>query len=174
MIAATGKRRRFCVGDNVRFTFGTLPVTGEIVEDRGPLGADGGQIVRVRLDMDPYEPMFFEMPVTELEHWDQPEAPLTVEEIQRYLMNGGLLLMLPSSPKEGEPRVWLRRDHLGNVTHTFIEKRGMVGGAIPPSAVRTDVRIRATRRDAVREFIKSFGLSNREADDVIRKVGTAN
>ena len=173
MVASSTAQRRFHVGENVRFTFGTLPVTGEVVEDRGPLGGGGRQIVRVRLDMDPYDPLFFELPADELEVWQQPDAPLSPDEIREYLSNGGLLLMLQTGPNDREPRIWLRRDHLGNVTHTFIEKRGMVGGAVPPGLAVEGDRIFSGKRDAVQAFIRSFGLTDRDADRIIRHIGVA-
>lgn len=166
------KKPKFRVGDKVAFTFGTRRVKGVIVEDRGPLGVGGRRIYGVRLDMDPYDPMFFELPEEELELSQEPERPLTKDEVRQYLADGGLLLMMHGDLNGSLPRVWLRRDNLGNVTHTFVEERGMVGGAAPPAEAIVHGRIRAGSRERVAEFITSFGLSERDADAVIDAIGT--
>jgi hypothetical protein len=38
------------VGDRVRFRFGGRVVTGNVIEDRGPIASQGGQLVRVKLE----------------------------------------------------------------------------------------------------------------------------
>jgi len=48
----TTKTKRFKVGDRVRFQWGGNELEGMIVEDRGPLGIDGEQIVRVQAMFD--------------------------------------------------------------------------------------------------------------------------
>ena len=95
-------------------------------------------------------------------------------KIVRYLKQGGLLAMLQSNISAGkdQPRLWLRYDTLGNVTYTFIERHGQVGGERVPFLALHGERILSAKLDAVRHFLISFGLSRNEADDVIRSVGT--
>jgi hypothetical protein len=50
------------VGDRVRFQFGTSRWVGRVVEDLGPLGRGGRQIVRVVAPIDPTGEMSFELP----------------------------------------------------------------------------------------------------------------
>jgi len=38
------------VGDKVRFKFGGRVVTGSVIEDRGPIASQGGQLIRVKLE----------------------------------------------------------------------------------------------------------------------------
>ena len=45
-----GRMERARVGDRVRFKFGGRTVTGEVIEDRGPIASQGGQLVRVMLE----------------------------------------------------------------------------------------------------------------------------
>ncbi len=57
----------FSVGQTVQFSFGSSQVQGEIVEDRGPIGAQGRRLFQVRIARDPYEAEVFEMPEDEIE-----------------------------------------------------------------------------------------------------------
>jgi hypothetical protein len=41
------------VGDVVRFVSGGTVITGEVIEDRGPLGVGGRQLWRVRITLGP-------------------------------------------------------------------------------------------------------------------------
>lgn len=50
----------FKVGDRVRFKIGARRVTGTIVEDRGPIGIDGRQLVRVEVECPDFRQ--FELP----------------------------------------------------------------------------------------------------------------
>ena len=70
-MASSGRRTRregaVHVGDRARFRFVRADYPVEVIEDRGPLGIGGGQIVRVRvLDGSTEEPREFEVPVEEL------------------------------------------------------------------------------------------------------------
>jgi hypothetical protein len=67
---SSAPRRAYRVGDRVRFTFGFEEVEGIVEEDRGPLGPDGEQIYRVRLERDYAEPMIFELLVSQLQPAD--------------------------------------------------------------------------------------------------------
>ena len=56
---------RLGVGDRVSFTFGVDRVEGVIVEDRGNLGVGGARVLRVRVQLDPWNTHEFEMPEDE-------------------------------------------------------------------------------------------------------------
>jgi len=56
----------FCVGDRVQIPSGRFPLEGEVVEDRGPLGVGGRRLYRVRLFMETDEPMYMELPASEM------------------------------------------------------------------------------------------------------------
>ena len=166
-------QRRFQVGDWVRIPLGPRRVDALIVEDRGRIGAGGRRLLAVEVPSDPAEPMRFEVSESEAEPADR-QAP-EKGKIVRYLKQGGLLAILQSNTSGGrdQPRVWLRYDTLGNVTYTFIERHGQVGGERVPFLAIHGERIFRAKLDAVRHFLMSFGLSRSEADDVIKSVGTA-
>jgi hypothetical protein len=50
------------VGSMVSFLFGGHEVTATVLEDRGPIGINGRQILRVRLELEATEPIEFELP----------------------------------------------------------------------------------------------------------------
>jgi len=57
-------------------------------------------------------------------------------------------------------------------THTYIEGYSATGGEGPPISALHGETIFAPKRDAVIRFLKSFGLSDDEAAEVVRRVGT--
>ncbi len=62
------ERKRFHVGDHVRFYFGTRPAIGLVVEDRGTIGVGGRRLYRVHWPLNAEEPpMPIEIPADELE-----------------------------------------------------------------------------------------------------------
>lgn len=166
----------FHVGDPVQIALGPRKLTGVIVEDRGPIGVQARRLYRVHVPMDPFEPMMIELPEDEMEAVD-PEAqaprPISKEETIAYLTGGGLISILRSNLSGGrrQPRAWLCRDNLGNVTHTFVAERGIVGGnPVPLAAVHGD-EVFAPKRDVVISFIESLGLSRRDAERVVSEIG---
>jgi hypothetical protein len=52
----------FRIGDRVRFKLGAHRVLGTIIEDRGPIGLDGRQLVRVEVELDATYLQQFELP----------------------------------------------------------------------------------------------------------------
>jgi len=60
------QRRRFKVGDRVRFKFVNRRVSGVIIEDRGMLAAGPQPLYAVRTRLDEYNESIFEMPEDEL------------------------------------------------------------------------------------------------------------
>ena len=168
----------FHVGDRVRVDFGRRKLTGVIVEDRGEIGIQGRRLFQVDIPMDPFEPMSVELPEEEMEAiapGTEVARPIDKQRITDYLVNGGLLSILDSNLSGGkfQPGVWLCLDQLGNVTHTFVSERGMIGGQVVPFQALYDSKIFKPKRDTVLSFIESFGLNRQEAEQVVSEVGTA-
>ena len=163
------------VGDNVCFTLGTTPIEGVVIDDRGPLGANNVRIYRVRIPNDPYDEDVIEMPADELALANTSVKAIPVDRIVDYLENGGLLQILKSNMSGGKnpPRVWLVRDSLGNVVHTFSAERGGVGGATVPFLALHDNRVFLEKVNETLTFLSTFGLSGRDAQNVIETIGTA-
>ncbi len=114
------------------------------------------------------------MPEDELDVDSPLEPSISSDSIVEYLQDGGLLQILRSNMSGGsnQPRVWLTRDTLGNVVHTFIESRSRIGGGpVPFHALHND-RIFAPKLSEVQAFLMTFGLSQRDAQRVIAAVGT--
>lgn len=57
----------FRVGDRVRILYGFRGVVGEVVEDRGKLGAGGERIYAVHMKMDQWNEMTTEFPESVLQ-----------------------------------------------------------------------------------------------------------
>jgi hypothetical protein len=171
-------RPSFRVGDRVRIDFGRRKLIGEIVEDRGAIGGHGRRLFQVDIPMDPFEPMSVELPEDEMESIPpgaEGNWPMDSRKIADYLINGGLVSILRSNLSGGknQPRVWLCLDQLGNVTHTFIPERGVVGGRpVPLSALHED-KVFAPKLASVLSFIQSFGLDRQAAEKVVSVVGAA-
>jgi hypothetical protein len=171
-------RANFRVGDRVRCAHFKYPyLRGTIVEVRGLPTYDGRCRYVVGIDSDPFEPDLRTVTEDELEPDVTPPAPLEKPEILRFLKNSGLIRLLMTNPSAEGPkdsRVWLCRDQLGNVTHTFSAERGQVGGAtVPFAAFWGSDGIQAHKRDEVASYLRTFGLTPEEAEDVIRAVGVS-
>jgi hypothetical protein len=166
-------RPAFQVGDRVKVPHGAKKIAGVVIEDRGKLGYRGRHIYGVRVWMDPFDPISYEVSEEELDVDTEPVPPkLDKAKVIEYLKNAGLLSILDSNVAGGklQPRVWLCHDTLGNVIHTFYEERGGVGGeTVPVAAVAFD-RIVRSKRDKVLSFLQSFGLNQHEAEDVVSAV----
>src|SRR5581483_9481414 len=174
------EKKKLHVGDRVRFMLGPHRVRGFVVEDRGRLGIGGRHLVRVEVPVEPDEPMVFTLPAEELDLANEPDEldrPLEKSEILNYLKNGGLgLILIAGMTRERrEPHVWLCRGNLGGVTHTFVRKLGLVGGApIPVGLYRTGGKVNRQHIEEVIAILNQFGLSREEAQEVIKEVGTAS
>lgn len=174
-MSATRTKPKFEVGDRVRVKLGSHEITGEVVEYRGAIGKSQRHLFVVELPMDPYEPetrSYYEEAMTAVPP-DEPKPVLTREQIVEYLGDSGLLSMMLTETEAGRftPCVWLRVDDSGRVTHTFAAKRGLVGGhGIPFVAFRNPKLFREGRGRIV-EFIKGFGLTDADADQVIARAG---
>ncbi len=159
----------------MRFTLGTTPVHGVVIDDRGPIGANRVRIFRVRVPNDPYDEDVIEMPEDELALEHKRVESISDGDIVNYLGHGGLVQILKANMSGGknQPRVWLGRDSLGNVVHTFIAERGSVGGATIPCSALHDNRVFTPRLDEVLSFLLTFGLSECDAKQVATAIGTA-
>jgi hypothetical protein len=166
--------RSFHVGDWVQLAMGPRKVSGKIVEDRGLLGVGGRRLFYVQVPQDPYEPKVLLMPEDELESENGSERrkPIPKHKIIEFLKNGGLFgILLATTGAPNQPRVWLCRDTLGNVTYTFDPERGLIGGAVIPFGVRDEDGVSSSKKEAVSTFVQSFGLSRPEADEAIQAMG---
>ena len=177
-MSATHGRSMFHVGDRVRVDFGRRKLTGVIVEALGPIGARGRHLFQVDIPMDPFDPMSVELPEDEIEAIPpgaEVDLPIDKQKITDYLVNGGLISILRSNLSGGknQPRVWLCLDQLGNVTHTFVPERGVIGGQLVPFWAVHDDKIFTAKRDSVLTFVESFGLNHQQAEKVVSEVGTA-
>jgi hypothetical protein len=169
---------RFQVGDQVTFSYGRSTMTGEITEDRGPLGLNGCRIYQVRVSVDPFEPETWEKSEDDLE--PAPDratlrARMDRGEVEAYLACGGLVEVLRSNRSGGrnQPHVWLRPDTLGNVTYTFAEERGVLGGAKVPFGLLHGDRVFEPKREEAIAYVQSFELDRDAAERVVAAVGTA-
>jgi hypothetical protein len=97
------------------------------------------------------------------------------DQIENYLTHGGLIAILRSNASGGRnsPRVWLRPDSMGNVTHTYERDRGVIGGEVAPFAAIHDDRIVSPKREDVVSFLESFRLDRPHAERMIDSVGTS-
>ncbi len=167
----------FSVGARVRLPLGASKVVGSIVEDRGSIGVQGRRLFRVLIPVEPDEPIFSEVPEHELEllaNLSAKDKELDLDDVINYLKVGGLTSILRANLSGGpnQPRAWLCLDQLGQMTHTFVEERGWLGGATVPFMAVEGRRIFQPKRDEVRAFLRSFGLDQQKADEVIAAVGT--
>jgi hypothetical protein len=175
-MTTTHSEEIFQVGDQVRVNFGSRKLAGVVVEDRGGIGVRGRHLFAVNVFMDPFEPMLVELPGEDLERAPtMPPISLNKQQVIDYLTNGGLISILRANIAGGknQPRVWLRPDNTGNVTHTFIPERGVVGGEIIPFWAMHEQKVFAPKQDAIISFLQSFNLSHREAEQIVSAIGTA-
>lgn len=175
-MSKTQEHAPYRVGDRVRIDFGRRKLTGTIVEDRGAIGAGGRHLYRVDVPMEPLDPMTVEVPEDDIEALGaEDQVMLDKAKILEYLVTGGLVSILQSNLSGGrnQPRVWLCLDNLGNVTHTFLPERGRVGGRLVPFRATQEDKVFLPRREEVKSFLESFGLTGEESYQVISEVGTA-
>ena len=162
---------RYKVGDVVGFWDGVRRAVARVLEPRGPLGVNRRHLYRLRVMTGADEPVVFEMPEDELD----PAVP-TEDEVVGFLVGGGLVDMLGRHGKYGRnpARVWLTYNPIGVMTYTFLEEDGLVGGAnVPPGALTEDQRkIFEPKKGEVVAFVRSFGLAQTDAVEVVRRIGT--
>jgi hypothetical protein len=168
---------KFRVGDRVQFDLWGKKSWGTITEDRGIVGHNGPRWYTISVPMDPDDPERHVMGEDELEPDSISRVPLEKSEIIDYLKKHGLYSILLANnllPLE-YPLVWLGRDNHGKITHTFAPRRGLIGGQmIPDSALAwPGRRIDARKKDEVASYLRGFGLTPDEAEDVIQSLGVA-
>lgn len=162
---------RYRVGDFVAFLYGPHRAVARVVEDRGPLGLNGHHVYRVAHFSEEEESDEFELP----EHALEPRTLSRAEKMD-YLAGGALLdILRRGSGGRNPPRVWLSFTPRGRISHTFIEQNGVLGGeVIPPRTLTEDERkIFEPKKDEVVAFVRSFGLVQTDAEEVVRRIGTA-
>ena len=171
---SSANERAFSVGDRVQVPW-RHPVVGEIIEDRGPIGRGGRRLYGIQLLSESEEPFVFELAGEDL-RLAEPEDP-SIDKAKRveYLKNGGLIAILEAGRGgRDRPQAWLCKDSLGNVTHTFVGVRGLVGGkTIPIAALDGRNHIFTPKAAEAAEFLQSFDLDRAESDAIIRHVGTS-
>jgi hypothetical protein len=69
------KPGKFRVGDQVRILHGFRGMTGEVVEDRGPIGVHGRRLYAVKIRLDPWNEYSSELPEESLEAADNSAKP---------------------------------------------------------------------------------------------------
>lgn len=162
------------IGDTVWIPLASGKVFGTIVEDRGPLGKDGQHLYRVVVPNDPFVSDEFTVQAQEIERMGDAERasllrPLHADAVTEYLSSGGLVsILLRNSPE----RVWLRRSPDGSLTYTFIEGFSVTGGRPAPQSALYGERIFKPKLEEVLDFLRSFGLSKSQAQQVVNQVGT--
>jgi len=171
MRATKTETARFKVGDWVTFQYGVGRVFAQIIEDRGPLGFKGRRVYRIRLDREDIEPDLFEVSESSLDAAPVPSKAA----ILKYLKEGGLVAILQSNLTGGknQPRAWLTYTRQGDLTHTFLGERGLLGGATVPFFALHEYKVFVGKEEQVIDFLASFGLTRHEAEEVIAAVGTA-
>ncbi len=171
MTTAKKQSGPFKVGEWVQFQYGTWNPIAQVIEARGPLGANRRHLYRIRLDREAEEPDSFELPEDALQAVPVPDKPA----IMAYLKNGGLVKILHANLGGGQnqPKVWLTYTPQGAVTHTFNAERGMIGGAKVPFFALHEKKVFTAKQEEVIAFLAKFGLTRAEADKVLRSVGTA-
>jgi hypothetical protein len=164
------RRARYRVGDLVGFLFGVQRAVAQVIEDRGPLGVNGRRVYRIRHLSGMDDPTDFELPEESLE-----PVTLSTDDVREYLGGGGLVNILGRNPgsEPTPPRAWLSYTTLGHLTHTFDPENGVRGGAEVPLFALNGRKIAASEQGRVAAFIRSFGLSTADADEVVRRVGVS-
>jgi hypothetical protein len=171
MNAVRTKRPKFRLGDWVTFQYGVRPVFAQIIEDRGPLGANRRRLYRIRIDWELNESTDFEMPEDEME-----KAVPDTAAILRYLKQGGLVEILHTNLRGGkdQPRVWLTFNSGGEVSYTLDASRRCIGkGVVVPFWALHENKVFLPKKEAVLDLLASFGLTRGEAEEVVEAVGTA-
>jgi hypothetical protein len=174
-MSRTASSTDFKVGDKVWVSVPSGRACGTVIEDRGRLGRGGRRLFYVSVPHHPYDSRVFVVDEDEIEHLTEDEQAVLYERldpdaIKDFLIRGGLtLILVRNSP---EP-VWLVRGPRGILMHTYIEGYSATGGESPPMFALHGEKISAPKRDAVVRFVKSFGLSDEDAEEVVNKVGVS-
>ncbi len=171
----TASSATFKVGDKVWVRMATGRAAGTVTEDRGSLGRGGRRLFYVSVPNHPYSSDVLLLGEDEMEPMTADERttlyePLDPQAVKDFLIHGGLFAILA---RNSQQPVWLRRGPRGSLTQTYIEGYSVTGGESPPLSALHGEKIFTPKRDAVIRFLKSFGLTDDEAGEVVRRVGTA-
>jgi len=171
MSTIKNQRARFKVGDWVAFLYGTRNLFAQIIEARGPLGINRRHLYGIRVAGETDEPDCFEVPEDALTAVTSPDKAAII----KYLKEGGLVAMLRSNLGERgvQPKVWLTYARRGEVTHTFLPERGVVGGAAVPYFALHEDKVFTGKEGMVIDYLTRFGLDPTEAQEIVAAVGTA-
>ena len=163
---------KYQVGDKVWVPLAVDRECGVVKEDRGNLGIGGRRLYYVDVSLDPYTHDRHLVGEDEMQPYDEKDVKkISSEEIVKFLTNVGLVSMLRRNLPN---RVWLRRNSAGNVSYTYLEEFGEIGGQHAPLYVLMGDKISKQGEDQVRQFIESFGLSKAQVQHVLQKVGVAS
>jgi hypothetical protein len=164
MSAITKRKPRFRVGDPVSFLHGLSWAAGEVIEDRGPLGAHGRRIYLVQAVIGQDTPTTFEVPEDNLEETSQAgknekEPGTRVEYSVTYVRQGGSSVWRPTVKREREYPGVKAKGAVGytasrweNETLTD-EKRGTVTVLLEPRPGELESEMAEARRLADRMFL---------------------
>lgn len=160
------------VGAVIDLSHGILPRICRVIEDLGPIGHNDKRILRVAFwtgDENGDEgPSTFNVAEADAQ-------PLSMEKRRK------IVDYLTSRNQEGEfnfirmlkaaDRVWIWFNKNGDVQHTFQPRFGAIGGAKAPLFAWHEGQIFAPKQDEVVAFLKTFGLDNKEASEVVATIG---
>lgn len=89
-----------------------------------------------------------------------------------YLSRGGLVEILTFGMGGAPyPPVWLNLDRQGKVIHTFSAETGGIGGTNVPGETLRNGKIIESRSRVVIDFLQSFGLDARQAEQIVFAIG---
>ena len=103
------------------------------------------------------------------ERMDNPCLPTMASVL---LLAGGALVELLKK-HSGAKAVWLTIKSDGSVTYTFLKPDLGCGGIAVPIDLIEDDKIFTVKQAEAEAFIRSFGLSHNDAEEVILRIGTA-
>lgn len=164
------------VGNKVLIEMPSGPIEGTVFEDCGPLARDNSHIYGIVLHHDPYEDTITQLPENHIVMAGEevpPLEPITNAEAFDYLLGTFQIMLYAGYDEHRYARVWLKRgySHNGMLTHTYFPERGMLGGGGVPYDVLWNNKLKQTRLDEVRTFLKTFELTDEQVETIITKIG---
>ena len=163
------------VGDRVAFDWVFNHLVGIVVEITAPILPGKKRLIRVSVPNDPYEEETYPITIDDIsavgDEIPTPEA-ITNAEAFDYIQNSLLSIIYAGYDEHRYARVWLKREHgNGFLTHTYVPDRGMLGGGGVPYDVLWNNKLKQSRLDEVRTFLKSFQLAHEQVESIIHKIG---
>jgi hypothetical protein len=174
MSTVSAARPQFQVNDWVSFRRFNQTFVPRIASDLGPIGRGGARVYEVRLEGRHDDQSIRQETEDDLRAVEEPTA-----SILSYLTGPQGLLDLLSRNRSGggdPPRAWLRVESDGRVRPSFqkptSDEAGWCGGQVIPFGAIERGRVYSGCQAEVIDFLKSFGLTESQAEAVIRDVGT--